>query len=64
MEGVLSFIERLMLVGIGVFALYQAFLVRKKGFLTRPVPGWTLRAGLILLAAICFFAVARLIGSY
>ncbi len=64
MESVLSLIERLVLVGIGVFALQQCFVVRKKGFLTRPLAGWTIRAGLILLAAVCFFTVARLIGSY
>lgn len=64
MESALSFIERIVLVGIGIFALYQSFLVRKKGFLARPVAGWTIRVGLILLAAVCFFAVAKLAGSY
>jgi hypothetical protein len=63
MEGVLSFLERMVLVGIGVFALYQSFQVGKKGFLSRPVAGWTIRVALILLAAVCFFAVARLAGS-
>jgi hypothetical protein len=64
MESALSFIERLVLVGIGIFALYQSFLVRKKGFLARPVAGWTIRVALVLLAAVCFFTVARLLGSY
>jgi hypothetical protein len=64
MESALSFIERLLLVAIGAFALYQCFLVRKKGFLARPAAGWTIRVALLLLAAVCFFTVARLAGSY
>ena len=63
MEGVLSFLERLVLVGIGVFALYQCFLVREKGFFARPLAGWSIRVALIALAAVCFFTVARLLGS-
>ncbi len=64
MESVLSFIERLVLVGIGIFALYQCFKIDDQGILARPVVGWTVRVALIAVAAVCFFAVARLVGSF
>ena len=64
MEGVLSFLERVALVGIGIFALYRCYQIGDDGLLRRPAAGWTVRAVLILLAAVCFFAVARLVGSY
>jgi len=64
MESVLSFIERMVLLGIGIFALHQCFQLKDKGLLARPVAGWTVRVALIALAAVCFFTVARLFGSF
>ena len=63
MEVALSFTERLVLFAIGVFALYQCFQVREKGFFARPLAGWSIRVCLIVLAAVCFFTVARLLGT-
>jgi hypothetical protein len=63
MEGVLSFLERVVLVGIAIFAFYQCFQVGDSGRPARPVVGWTIRACLIALAAVCLFTVARLAGT-
>ena len=63
MEGVLSFLERLLGISIGIFALYQCFQIRDTGRLARPALGWTVRVCLIVLAAACFFTVARLAAT-
>jgi hypothetical protein len=63
MEGVLSFLELAALAGVGIFALYQTFEIGDSGVLARPVPGWTARACLIAIAAVCFFTVARLAAT-
>ena len=63
MEGTLSFLELVALVGVGIFALYQTFQLGDHGVLARPVPGWTVRACLIAIAAVCFFTVARLAAT-
>jgi hypothetical protein len=63
MEGVLIILERLVLIGIAVFALYQCFQIGDSGRLARPAAGWTVRVGLIALAAVCLFTVARLAGT-
>jgi hypothetical protein len=63
MEGTLSFLERVALVGLGIFALYQTFEIGDTGILARPIPGWTARACLIAIAAVCFFTVARLAAT-
>jgi hypothetical protein len=60
MEAALSFLERLLSVGIGVFAIYLCFQVGDSGRLARPAVGWTVRICLIAVAAVCFFFVARL----
>jgi hypothetical protein len=60
MEATLSFLERLLAVGIGIFALYQCFQIRDTA---RPAFGWTVRACLIALAATCFFTVARMAAT-
>jgi hypothetical protein len=63
MEGALGILERLLLIAIGIFAIYQCFQVRDTGWLARPAAGWGLRICLIALAAACWFTVARLAGS-
>ena len=63
MEAALSFLERLVLIGIGIFALYQCFQIEDTGRLARPAVGWTVRICLIAVAAVCFFSVARLVGT-
>ena len=63
MEAALSFLERLVLIGIGIFALYQCFQIGDTGRLGRPALGWTVRICLIAVAAVCFFSLARLLGT-
>jgi hypothetical protein len=63
MEGVLTILERLVLIGIALFALYQCFKIGDSGRLARPAAGWTVRVCLIALAAVCLFTVARLAGT-
>jgi hypothetical protein len=63
MEATLSFLERLLGISIGIFALYQCFQIRDTGRLARPAIGWTVRVCLIALAAACFFTVARLAAT-
>jgi hypothetical protein len=63
MEAALSFLERVALLGIAIFAFYQCFQVGESGSLARPAVGWTIRACLIAIAAVCLFAVVRLAGS-
>jgi hypothetical protein len=63
MEAALSFLERLVLIGIGIFALYQCFQIADTGRLGRPALGWTVRICLIAVAAVCFFSVARWVGT-
>jgi hypothetical protein len=63
MEAALSFLERLVLIGIGIFALYLCFQIGDTGRLGRPAVGWTVRICLITVAAVCFFSVARLVGT-
>jgi predicted Co/Zn/Cd cation transporter (cation efflux family) len=63
MEAALLFLERLLLAGIGVFALYQCFQIADHGRLARPGFAWTVRFGLIAVAGLCFFTVARLLGT-
>jgi hypothetical protein len=63
MEAALSFLERLTLIGIGIFALYQCFQIEDTGRLARPAVGWTVRICLIAVAAVCFFSVARVVGT-
>jgi hypothetical protein len=63
MEAALSFLERLVPIGIGIFALYQCFEIGDTGRLARPAIGWTVRVCLLAVAAVCFFSVARLAGS-
>jgi hypothetical protein len=60
MESALTILERLLLIVIAIFALYQCFHIEDSGRLARPAAGWTVRAGLIALAAVCLFAVVRL----
>ena len=62
MEAALSILERLLLVCIAIFALYQCFQVGDSGRLARPIAGWTVRVALIALAAFCLFTVARVVG--
>lgn len=63
MEGVLGFLEQLLLICIGIFALYLCFQVGESGALSRPAAGWTARVCLIVVAAACFFTVAHVLGS-
>jgi hypothetical protein len=63
MEAALSFLERMVLVGIGIFALYQCFQIADRGSLRRPALAWTASVCLIVLAGFCFFTVARLIAT-
>jgi hypothetical protein len=63
MEAALSFLERMVGVSIGIFALYQCFQLDDTGRLARPAVGWTVRACLIAVAAVCFFTVARLAAT-
>ena len=63
MERAVSFLERMALVGVAIFAFYQCFQVGDSGLLARPGVGWTIRACLIALAAVCLFTVARLAGT-
>ena len=63
MEAALSFLERMVLVGTGIFALYQCFQIADRGSLRSPAVTWTARVCLIAVAGICFFTVARLLGT-
>jgi hypothetical protein len=63
MEAALSFLERMVLLGIAIFAFYQCFQVGDSSSRTRPAVSWTIRACLIAVAAVCLFTVARLVGS-
>jgi hypothetical protein len=63
MEVALSVLERMVLLGIAVFAFYQCFQIGDSGWLARPAAGWTARVCLIALAAACLFTVARMAGS-
>lgn len=63
MEATVSVLERMVLLGVAVFAFYQCFQIGDSGWLARPAAGWTVRACLIVLAAVCLFTVARLAGS-
>jgi hypothetical protein len=63
MEGALTILERALLVCIAIFALHQCFQIGDSGRLARPAAGWTVRACLIALAAVCLFTVARLAGT-
>ncbi|HEY3990500.1 MAG TPA: hypothetical protein VGM02_14455 [Acidobacteriaceae bacterium] len=63
MEGALSILERLVLISISISAFYQCFRIEDSGRLGRPALGWTVRAGLIAIAAVCLFTVVRLAGT-
>jgi hypothetical protein len=63
MESALIILERLVLVVIAIFALYQCFQVGDTGRLARPAAGWTVRVCLIAIAAVCLFTVARLAAT-
>jgi hypothetical protein len=63
MEAALGVLERMVLLCIAVFAFYQCFQIGDSGWLARPAAGWTVRAGLIALAAVCLFTVARMAGT-
>lgn len=63
MEVALPFLERLLLATVGVFALYQCFQIADSGRLARPASAWAVRIGLIVVAGLCFFTVARLLGT-
>jgi len=63
MEAALSVLERMVLLCIAVFAFYQCFQIGDSGWLARPAAGWTVRAGLIALAAVFLFTVARIAGT-
>ena len=63
MEAALSFLERMVLLGIAIFAFYQCFQNEDRGWLGRPAAGWTFRVCLIVVAAVCLFTVARLVGT-
>lgn len=63
MEVALPFLERLLLATVGGFALYQCFQIADSGRLARPASAWAVRIGLIAVAGVCFFTVARLLGT-
>lgn len=63
MEVALSALERMVLIGIAIFAFYQCFQIGDSGWLARPAAGWIVRLCLIALAAVCLFTVARMAGS-
>ena len=63
MEAALGFLERLVGVGIGIFALYLCFEIGDSGRFSRPVFGWTVRVCLLAVAAACFFTIARLAAT-
>jgi hypothetical protein len=63
MEAALPFLERLLLAAVGIFALYQCFQIEDEGRLARPASAWVVRIGLIAVAGVCFFTVARLLGT-
>ena len=63
MEAALPFLERLLLAAVGIFALYQCFQIADRGRLTRPASAWAVRIFLIGVAGLCFFTVARLLGT-
>jgi hypothetical protein len=63
MEGAVTILERLVMIGIAIFALYQCFQVTDSGWLARPAAGWTVRTCLIAVAAVCLFTVARLAAT-
>jgi hypothetical protein len=62
MESALPILQRLVLIIVAMFALYQCFQIEDAGRLARPAAGWTVRACLIALAAFCLFAIARTAG--
>ena len=62
MESALPILQRLTLIIIAVFALYQSFQIEDVGRLARPAAGWAVRACLIALAAVCLFVIARTAG--
>jgi len=64
MVAALIFLERMVLVGIGIFALYQCFQIADRDSLRRPALAWTACVCLIAVAGICFFTVARLIATH
>ena len=59
----LVILQRLVLLGVAIFAIYQSFAVKDRGWLARPAAGWTVRLSLIGVAGVCLFTVARLVGS-
>ena len=63
METALSVLQRMVLLGIAIFSLYGCFQIKDTGWLARPAAGWTVRIGLIALAAVCLFTVARTLGA-
>lgn len=63
MEIALSFLQRLAVVGFGIFALYQCFQISDHGRLSRPAAAWAVRICLIAFAAFCFFSVAHLAAT-
>lgn len=63
MEGVLVILERLLLLGVAIFAIYQSFEIEDRGWLARPAAGWTVRISLIGVAGVCLFTMARLVGT-
>jgi hypothetical protein len=63
MEGALTILERLVLISVAIFAVYQCFQIEDSGWLARPAAGWTVRGCLIALAAVCVFTVARLVAT-
>ena len=62
MESALPILQRLVLVIVAIFALYQCFQIKDAGRLARPAAGWTVRVCLIALAAVCLFVIARTAG--
>ena len=62
MESALPILQRLVLIIVAMFALYQCFQIEDTGRLAQPAAGWTVRACLIALAAFCLFAIARTAG--
>jgi hypothetical protein len=60
MESALPILERLLLLTLGVFALYRCFQIAEQGRLARPAVAWSVRICLIIVAGFCFFTLARL----
>ena len=59
MESALPILQRLTLIIIAVFALYESFQIKDVGRLAQPAASWAVRACLIALAAVCLFIVVR-----